>query len=90
MGLEFPGEPINGAIWGIWSLCYAILIYITSKNHTLLQTTLISWFFGFILMWLVIGNMNVLPFAILPYAIPLSFLESFIASYIIKKSSSTA
>jgi hypothetical protein len=36
-------------------------------------------------MWLVIGNMNVLPFGILPYAIPLSILESFLASLIVKK-----
>jgi hypothetical protein len=23
-GLVFPSEPINGAIWGLWSLCFAI------------------------------------------------------------------
>ena len=85
LGLVFPSEPINGAIWGLWSLCFAILIFIISKKFTLLQTALISWFLGFVLMWLVVGNMNVLPYGILPFAIPLSLLEAFLASLIIKK-----
>jgi hypothetical protein len=85
LGLTFPELPINGAVWGIWSLCYAIAIFIFSKKYTLLQTTFLSWFVGFVFMWLVIGNLGVLPFAILPYAIPLSFIESFIAAYILFK-----
>ncbi|PLX10434.1 MAG: hypothetical protein C0594_04990 [Marinilabiliales bacterium] len=85
MGLIFPSEPINGAIWGIWSLCFAISIFIIAKKFTLIQTTLITWFVGFVFMWLVIGNMNVLPFGILPFAIPLSILEAFLASLIVKK-----
>ncbi|UUV21395.1 hypothetical protein [Paenimyroides aestuarii] len=85
MGLVFPSEPINGAIWGLWSLCFAISIYIFSQKFTLAQTTFISWFVGFVCMWLVIGNMNVLPFKILPFAIPLSILEVFLSSLIVKK-----
>ena len=85
MGLIFPSEPINGAIWGLWSLCFAISIYIIAQKFTLIQTTFIAWFVGFVFMWLVIGNMNVLPFGILPFAIPLSILEAFLASLIIKK-----
>jgi hypothetical protein len=85
MGLIFPSEPVNGAIWGLWSLCFASAIYILAQKFSLLQTTFIAWFVGFVLMWLVIGNMNVLPFGILPYAIPLSILESFLASLIVKK-----
>ena len=87
LGLVFPSEPINGAVWGLWSLCFAIVIFIIAKKFTLLQTALISWFLGFVLMWLVVGNMNVLPFGILPFAIPLSLLEAYIASLIIKKMS---
>lgn len=85
MGLNFPSEPINGTIWGIWSLCFAISIYIFAKKFTLMQTTFIAWFVGFVFMWLVIGNLNVLPFGILPFAIPLSILEAFLASLIVKK-----
>ena len=83
MGLTFPSEPINGAVWGIWSLCYAIAIFIISKKFNLKETFLLSWFIGFILMWLVVGNMNVLPYSILWYAVPLSLLEAFLATWII-------
>jgi hypothetical protein len=85
LGLVFPTEPINGVIWGIWALCYAISIYIISKKFSFLETSCLTWFIGFILMWLVIGNMGVLPFGILYLAIPLSLLETFFACFIIKK-----
>lgn len=85
LGLTFPSEPINGAVWGIWSLCYAISIFIVAKKFTLVETFLLSWFIGFVLMWLVIGNMGVLPMDILYFAIPLSLLEAFLASLIVKK-----
>jgi len=87
LGLVFPSEPINGAVWGIWSLCFAIAVFIIAKKFSLLQTTLLSWFVGFVLMWISSGNMGVLPFGILPFAIPLSFLEAFLASLIVKKTS---
>lgn len=85
LGITFPEQPVNGAVWGIWSLCFAIAIFIFSKKYSLVQTTFLSWFVGFIFMWLVIGNMGVLPFGILYYAIPLSLLEAFLASFIIFK-----
>ena len=85
MGLIFPSQPINGAVWGLWSLCFAICIYFIAQKFSLIQATLLVWFFGFVLMWLVTGNMNVLPLGIIPYAIPLSILEIFLATYIINK-----
>ncbi|MEI6766294.1 MAG: hypothetical protein WCM76_11680 [Bacteroidota bacterium] len=85
LGLTFPSEPVNGAVWGIWSLLFAIAIFIISKKFSLLQTMLLAWFTGFVLMWFVIGNMGVLPFGMLWYAIPLSLLEAFLASFIIHK-----
>jgi hypothetical protein len=85
LGMTFPEEPINGAVWGIWSLCFAIGIYIISRKFSLVQTTFLSWFIGFVLMWLVTGNMGVLPFSILYYAIPLSVLEALVATVIIVK-----
>ena len=85
LGLIFPAEPVNGAIWGLWSLFFAISVFIISKKFTLLQTTLFSWFIGFVLMWVVIGNLGVLPAGLLIFAVPLSLLEAFLASFIIKK-----
>jgi len=85
LGLDFPSAPINGAVWGIWSLLFTISIFIINKKFSLIETTLLSWLVGFVLMWVVIGNLNVLPFGFLIYVIPLSLLEAFVASLIIKK-----
>jgi len=88
LDLIFPSEPLNGAVWGLWSLLFAIAIYIISKKFSLLKTTFLSWFVGFLLMWVVIWNLNVLPQGLLYIAAPLSLLEAFIATLIIKKLSS--
>jgi hypothetical protein len=85
LGLTFPEDPVNGAVWGIWSLCFAIGIYILLQKFSLMQTTFLSWFVGFVYMWLVVGNLGVLPIGILPIAIPLSLLEAFLAALIISK-----
>jgi len=90
LGLTFPSEPLNGAVWGIWSLLFAVTIFILSKKFTLFQTTLFSWFVGFVLMWVVTANLLVFPLEILPLAIPLSLLETFVAAFIIHKISKPA
>ena len=87
LGMTFPSEPKNGMIWVAWGFLFAIAIYIISKKFNLIQTTLISWFMAFVLMWVVTWNLNVLPGAILIYAVPLSLLEAFIGSYICIKMS---
>ena len=87
MGLQFPSSAVNGAVWGLWSLLFAVAIAILSKKFTFLQTAFLAWFVGFVLMWVTIGNLGVLPYGILVYAIPLSLLESFVAVWIIKKMS---
>lgn len=85
MGLVFPSDPINGAIWGLWSLLFAVAIFIISKRFSLVQTTLLAWFTGFVLMWVVVGNLGVLPGRVLYVAVPLSLLEAFLAALIIRK-----
>jgi hypothetical protein len=85
LGLVFPAEPINGALWGLWSLLFAVFIYFLSRRFSLLETTAISWFAGFVLMWVVTGNMGVLPLGILWFAVPLSMLEAFLASLIVHR-----
>lgn len=85
LGLSFPGEPVNGALWGVWSLCFAVLILIVARRFTLWETAALTWAFGFVLMWLVVGNLGVLPFSVLPYAIPWSMLEVFGAVWVLKK-----
>lgn len=85
LGMTFPSGPVNGAVWGIWSLLFAVSIFIIAKEFTMIRTTFLSWFVAFIMMWVVIGNLGVLPYGLLLYAIPLSILESFIATFIIKR-----
>jgi hypothetical protein len=85
MGLTFPGEPINGAVWGIWSLCFAVAIFFMACRFSLLETSILAWGSGFVLMWLVVGNLGMLPMSILPYAIPWSMVEAFGAVWIVKK-----
>ena len=84
LGLVFPSEPVNGIIWGVWSLALAISIYIISRRFSLWSTIFITWFMAFVMMWLVIGNMNVLPFGLLWVALPLSILEVTVATIIIR------
>jgi hypothetical protein len=85
LGLVFPSEPINGAVWGIWSLLFACAIFLMANKFTLLQTTFLSWLMAFAMMWVVIGNLGVLPYGLLMFGIPLSLLESFVAAWIIKR-----
>jgi hypothetical protein len=87
LGMTFPSEPQNGMIWVVWGFLFAIAIYFISRKFNLIHTTLIRWLMAFVLMWVVTWNLNILPSAILIYAVPLSLLEAFIGSYICRKMS---
>ena len=32
LSLTFPEQAVNGAVWGIWSLCFACIIFTFLKN----------------------------------------------------------
>ncbi|MCU0667277.1 MAG: hypothetical protein MUF85_01520, partial [Patescibacteria group bacterium] len=85
LGLVFPEKPINGLLWGIWSLLFAVAIFFIASKYSTIHATFISWLVGFVMMWVVIGNLQVLPYEILWFAIPLSIIETFFAVLIIKK-----
>jgi hypothetical protein len=85
MGLVFPAEPLNGAVWGIWSLFLALSVFFILKKFPLTETVVLAWFMAFPMMWLVIGNLNVLPHGLLIFAIPLSLVEVIVAALIIKQ-----
>ena len=82
LGMTFPSAPINAAVWVVWGFVYAVSIYVISRKFRLIDTFLLSWVLAFLMMWLVTWNLNVLPLSILAFAVPLSLLESFVASYI--------
>jgi hypothetical protein len=85
LGLTFPSEAKNGMAWIVWGFLFAGAIYLISRKFTLLQTTIIIWFMAFVMMWIIIWNLNVLPTGIIFYAVPLCLLEAFVGSYICKK-----
>lgn len=82
LGMTFPSEPVNGMVWMVWGFLFALAIFVLSRKFSLVQTGLVSWLLGFVLMWLVTWNMGVLPPALLICAVPLSLLESFVAVYL--------
>lgn len=82
LGMTFPSQPLNGMVWVMWGFLFALAIHAVSRKFDLVQTTLICWLMAFVLMWVVAWNLNVLPVAILAYAVPLSLLESFVGAYI--------
>ncbi len=82
LGLEFPSAPVNGAVWGLWGFVFAgCLVYLCGKL-SVLDVLIVGWIMGFVLMWLVVGNMNVLPFVLLKIAVPWSLLEVGVAIFI--------
>lgn len=85
LGLVFPSQPANGAVWGLWGLLCALGVYVVSRRFSLIETTLLCWLIVFVLMWVAIGNMGVLPAGLLMYAVPLSLLEVFLAAYICQR-----
>ena len=85
LGLTFPNTPANGMAWCVWGFVFAAITCMISRKFTFIQTGLIGWTAAFVMMWLVIGNLAVLPWTILPYAIPLSLLEAFGAAWICGK-----
>jgi hypothetical protein len=85
LGMTFPNAPVNGMLWGVWGLLFSIAVFLISRKFSLVQTALLSWLVGFVLMWAVIFNLGVLPASILAYAVPLSLLESFVGAYLCVK-----
>ena len=55
LGLLFPAEPVNGALWVLWGFIFAACIVAVARNSTFVSATALSWVFGFVLMWIVIA-----------------------------------
>ena len=85
LGLIFPKGPLSAIIWMIWGFLFAILLYVLSKKYNTIKTTLISWFAVFVMLWIVLWNVNILPVKILWIVVPLSFVETYIGALIYKK-----
>lgn len=85
LGLEFKTLPINGLLWLVWSFLLALIINEILKKISIIKTFFLTWIMAFLMMWLTIYNLQVLPLQILLFAIPLSLLEIAVAILIVKK-----
>jgi hypothetical protein len=79
LGLKFTTTPINGILWMIWSFILAYLIFKLLTEFTFMETFIIAWLSAFVMMWIVIFNLQVLPMKLLVFAVPLSILEIVVA-----------
>jgi hypothetical protein len=77
--LTFPSAPVNGALWGLWGFLFSACIVVVRRRLSCMGTIALCWTFGFALMWIVVGNLNVLPISLLPVAAPWSLAEVTIA-----------
>jgi hypothetical protein len=82
LNLTFPNDPLNMIVWMIWGFFFATSIFILSRKFNLIQTAILSWFAAFVMMWLIVWNIGVLPTGMLWFNIPLSLLEAYIGAYI--------
>jgi len=82
--LVLPNEPINNLLWLIWGIIIAVMIFIVSKKFKVLQTTFIVWITVYIMHWIALWNMAVLPINILWLAVPLTFINVLVGALISK------
>jgi len=85
LNLKFQTLPLNGILWTVWSFILAYVILELLQKFSFLRTLLIAWLTAFVMMWITIYNLQVLPLMLLLAAVPLSLLEVVIAELIIKK-----
>lgn len=85
LGLKFETLPVNGVLWLVWSFVLAAMIGVLLTKFSFRETLAIAWVMGFILMWIAVFNLQVLPLPLLIFAVPLSVLEVAVAEYIIRK-----
>ena len=82
LGLVFPGEPVNGVIWMLWAFLFVAMMLWLRRSIGEYQSVLLSWGLGYVLMWIALGNVGVLPKGLLYVAAPWSFAEVYVAALI--------
>jgi len=85
LNLVFPTGLINNITWMIWGFMLATIIFILLKKFSVLYTTLLAWFVAFVMMWVIVWNIGVLPTGMLAFNIPNTLLIIFIGAWICKK-----
>lgn len=85
LGLRFETLPLNGVLWMVWSF---LLVYVSREFLSVFKFwkgLFLVWIMGFLMMWITIYNLQVLPVALLFFALPWSFVELYVAGTILLK-----
>lgn len=82
LGQVFPSSALNNALWAVWSFVVAGVLLFLVRNVRFIEAVAVTWITSFVMMWIVIGNMNVLPRGILWIAVPWSLVEVAVAGVI--------
>lgn len=85
LNLVFETLPINGVLWMAWSFILAYVIYKLLEHFSFIETLVLAWLSAFVMMWITIYNLQVLPLTLLLAAVPLSLVEVAVAELIINK-----
>ena len=85
MGLVFPSQPVNALLWVVWAFLLAGTVFAVSRRFGLWQSAFLAWVMAFVMMWVVVWNLSVLPIGMLPIAVPFSFVEALGAAFICRK-----
>jgi hypothetical protein len=85
LNLVFPVELSNNLTWMTWGFLFAAIIFILSKKFNTIQTTFLSWFLVFVMLWIVLWNVEILPKSMLWIVAPLSLLEAYVGALICRK-----
>jgi len=85
MGQVFPAQPVNALLWVVWAFLLAGTVFAITRRFGLWRTTFLAWVMAFVMMWVAIWNLSVLPLGILPVAMPFSFIEVLGAALICRR-----
>ena len=85
IGLTFPSAPVNDAVWVLWVFIFVTCLTWLITQLDVLKSAIIAWMIGFVLLWIAMRNMGILPKGILYWAIPWSFIEVYVAAFISRR-----
>lgn len=85
LGLSFPSAPVNGLVWVIWSFIFCAVLAGSCTRFNTFKSTIICWVTGFVLLWLAMWNIGILPGELLYWAVPWSFVEVYVAAFICRR-----
>ncbi len=85
LGLKFETLPVNGILWMAWSGLLALVLAKLLTKFPFRESVLTVWLMAFVMMWMTIFNLQVLPLTLLVAAVPLSLIEVIVAALIVAK-----